>query len=233
MIKTANSLTLLFAETESPSSSTLTVTSSQLISFPTSQNVKGAPTGFVLKMAPSLPSLHFLRPYAFQSLVTGPASGCSAYLRFYDLARQNFCIPHQRNKSTKSKSSDPDAYNPEERSALMAFRIKELREADALSYPRLKRYGEPMTISRFKSEYDSQVGDTTKSLKDIVTIGGRIRSISRLGSKLFFLRLVMDGSTVQAILNMIKLIDGTEVEQLMQLSRLLQRGDHICKSCTV
>ncbi|KAK7743502.1 mitochondrial lysine-tRNA synthetase [Cytospora paraplurivora] len=173
------------------------------------------------------PCLHFLRPYAFQPLVTGPASGCSAYLRFYDLARQNFRIPHQRNKSTKPKTSEPDVYNPKKRSALMAFRIKELREANALSYPRLKRYGEPMTISRFKAEYEPRVKEYPESLKDIVTIGGRIRSISRLGRKLFFLRLVMDGSTVQALLNMSKLIDGTEVEQLMQLSRLLQRGDHI------
>lgn len=57
--------------------------------------------------------------------------------------------------------------------------------------------------------------------------------MSRLGSKLFFIRVVMDGSMLQVVLNSSKLVDGTESEQLMQLSRLLQRGDHICKACNV
>lgn len=198
------------------------------------------------------PCLHFLRPYAFQPLAAGSSSRCSAYLRFYNLARQQTRVVCHRNKSTKARPSelDGDVYNPEERSALMAFRIKELRKANALVYPRLKKFGEPMSISRFRSEFDWKVKDPSQASKDIVTIGGmaftsvphvnrkadphlgRIRSVSRLGSKLFFIRLVMDGSTVQGILNMGKLVDGTELDQFMQLSRLLQRGDHICKACT-
>ncbi|KUI62990.1 Lysine--tRNA ligase, mitochondrial [Cytospora mali] len=175
------------------------------------------------------PCLHFLRPYAFQPLAPGSPSGCSAYLRFYDLARQRSRVACQRNKSTKSKPSElgGDDYNPENRSALMAFRIKELKQANALSYPRLKKYAEPMTISRFRSEYEWKVKDTSQSHKEIVTLGGRVRSISRLGSKLFFLRIVMDGTMVQAVLNISKLVDGTDLDQFMQLSRLLQRGDHI------
>lgn len=80
-----------------------------------------------------------------------------------------------RNKSTKSGTSellDGGAYKPEERSALMAFRIKELRKENALSYPRLKRYAEPMTISRFRAEYDHKLKDTSQSPTEIVTLGG-------------------------------------------------------------
>lgn len=177
------------------------------------------------------PCLNFLRPYALQPLATGSASsGCSAYLRLYDLARRRSRAVCQRNKSTKSPYSellDSGAYNPEERSALMSFRIKELKKENALSYPRLRRYAEPMTISRFRSEYMHKVKDPSQSQTEIVTIGGRIRSLSRLGSKLFFIRVVMDGSMLQVVLNLSKLVDGTESEQFMQLSRLLQRGDHI------
>lgn len=43
----------------------------------------------------------------------------------------------------------------------------------------------------------------------------------------------MDGSMIQAVLNLSKLVDGTDTEQFMQLSRLAQRGDHICKSWNV
>lgn len=127
------------------------------------------------------PCLQFLRPYAIQPLAVASSKGCSAYLRFYDLARQQTRIARQRNKSTKAFSPelDGDVYNPEERSALMAFRIKELKHADALAYPRLKKYAEAMTISRFRSEYDWKVKDTSHVSKDIVTIGGMLSSPSR------------------------------------------------------
>lgn len=123
------------------------------------------------------PCLHFLRPYAYQPLAAGSSSGCSAYLRFYELARHKgrIACQGQRSKSTKSRSSellDADTYNPESRSALMAFRIKELKKANALFYPRLKKFAEPMTISRFRSEYDWKVKDSAQLQKDIVTLGG-------------------------------------------------------------
>jgi hypothetical protein len=144
-----------------------------LTSFFTLQDVRIAPRESVSKMAPRL---NFLRPYALQPLVTGSASsGCSAYLRFYDLARRRSRAVCQRNKSTKSPYSellDSGAYNPEERSALMSFRIKELKKENALSYPRLRRYAEPMTISRFRSEYMHKVKDPSQWQTEIVTIGG-------------------------------------------------------------
>lgn len=43
----------------------------------------------------------------------------------------------------------------------------------------------------------------------------------------------MDGSMIQAVLNLSKLVDGTDLEQFMRLSRLAQRGDHTCKSCNI
>lgn len=157
----------------------LTVTSSLLISLFTLQNVYIAPRKDDFNMAPCL---NFLRPYALQPLATG-SSGCSAsaYLRFYELARQKSRAACHRNKSTKSGNSetlDGGAYKPEERSALMAFRIKELKKENALVYPRLKRYAEPMTISRFRTEYDYKMKDTSQSQTEIVTLGGMFHLLS-------------------------------------------------------
>lgn len=129
------------------------------------------------------PCLNFLRPYALQPLATGSFSGCSAsaYLRFYDLARQRSRAVCQRNKSTNAgtpESLDGGSYKPEERSALMAFRIKELKRENALVYPRMKRYAEPMTISRFRAEYEHKLKDVSQSPMDIVTLGGMFDMLS-------------------------------------------------------
>lgn len=57
---------------------------------------------------------------------------------------------------------------------------------------------------------------------------GRVSSINQLGNKLAFLKLVMDGVMVQGVLNVNKLIDGTEMRDFTDLVRLIKRGDHIC-----
>lgn len=57
---------------------------------------------------------------------------------------------------------------------------------------------------------------------------GRVSSISQIGNKLAFIKLVMDGTTVQAILNVNKLVDGTEMRHFTDQVRLIKRGDHIC-----
>lgn len=57
---------------------------------------------------------------------------------------------------------------------------------------------------------------------------GRVSSISQLGNKLAFIKLVMDGTSVQAVLNINKLVDGTEMRHFADQIRLIKRGDHIC-----
>lgn len=57
---------------------------------------------------------------------------------------------------------------------------------------------------------------------------GRVSSISQLGNKLAFIKLVMDGTTIQAVLNINKLVDGTELRHFVDQIRLIKRGDHIC-----
>lgn len=58
---------------------------------------------------------------------------------------------------------------------------------------------------------------------------GRVSSISQLGNKLAFIKLVNDGSTVQAVLNVNKLVDGTDIRRFADQVRLIKRGDHICQ----
>lgn len=56
---------------------------------------------------------------------------------------------------------------------------------------------------------------------------GRVSSISQVGNKLAFIKLVLDGTTVQAVLNINKLVDGTEMRHFVDQMRLIKRGDHI------
>lgn len=133
------------------------------------------------------PSLHFLRPYACQPLAPGSSSSGSAYLRFYELARQNSQIICQRHTSTASpktlkkvRSSSPrvihdvEINSPEYRGALMAARVKQLQKAHALEYPRLKRYAKPLTISNFKKQYEDKIKLPSETLGAIVTVGGML-----------------------------------------------------------
>lgn len=53
-------------------------------------------------------------------------------------------------------------------------------------------------------------------------------SINQLGNKLAFVRLVEDGKTVQGVLNISKLVDGTDMRQFAEQVRLIKRGDHVC-----
>lgn len=58
---------------------------------------------------------------------------------------------------------------------------------------------------------------------------GRVTSISQIGNKLAFVKLVMDGATIQGVLNVNKLVDGTEMRHFTEQMRLIKRGDHICQ----
>lgn len=132
------------------------------------------------------PSLHFLRPYAFQPLAPGPSSCGSAYLRFYELARRNSQTICQRYSSSVSPKTihtirttlfnkrDVETYNPEDRGALTAARVKQLQKAHALLYPRLKRYAKPITISNFRKQYEGKIKLPSETLGDIVTVGGML-----------------------------------------------------------
>ncbi|KAG8160068.1 hypothetical protein KVR01_010705 [Diaporthe batatas] len=186
------------------------------------------------------PSLHFLRPYAFQPLAPGPSPSGSAYLRFYELARRNsraVCQRYSSNAPPKTISTirsnsprvkrDVETYNPEDRGALTAARVKQLQKAHALLYPRLKRYAKPLTISNFRKQYEDQMIGPSQVLGDIVTVGGRVTSINQLGNKLAFVRLIEDGKMVQGVLNINKLVDGTEMRQFAEQVRLIKRGDHV------
>lgn len=133
------------------------------------------------------PSLHFLRPYAFQPLAPGSSASGSAYLRFYELAKRNSQLVCHRYKSTALpktittiRSSSPwvkrdvETYNPEDRGALTATRVKQLQKAHALLYPRLKRYAKPLTISNFRKQYEDKIKLPSETLGDIVTVGGML-----------------------------------------------------------
>jgi lysyl-tRNA synthetase class 2 len=82
-----------------------------------------------------------------------------------------------------------------------------------------------MRIPDFREKYARiQQGEVAE---EEVTLHGRIESVRRAGSKLIFLDLKGEFERVQGICNFGKLVDGTTVDGLKELARLLTRGDII------
>ncbi|KAK4129219.1 class II aaRS and biotin synthetase [Parathielavia appendiculata] len=104
-------------------------------------------------------------------------------------------------------------------------RQQELEQANALKYPRLRHNGPPMRIPDFRVKYaDIEQGVVAE---EEVTLHGRVESVRRAGNKLVFLDLKAEFERVQGICNFGKLSDGTTLQSLKQLARLLNRGDII------
>ncbi|KXX75625.1 Lysine--tRNA ligase, mitochondrial [Madurella mycetomatis] len=104
-------------------------------------------------------------------------------------------------------------------------RQQELEQASLLKYPRLQHNAVPMRIPDFRDKYaligKGAVADET------ITLCGRIESVRRAGSKLVFIDLKGEFEHVQGLCNLGKLVDGTTVDGLKNLTRLLNRGDII------
>lgn len=175
------------------------------------------------------PRLHFLRPYSLQPLsAAGAASRCSAYLRLYEVARATGVSTCRRQKSTSTSSQADGDYTWEERSALMAARLKELRPAGGLEYPRLTRKAKLVSLRAFRAEFEARGSLDLANVTEQYTLCGRVLHLRRLGSKLFFVKILQDGMSIQAMVNFGKLGDGTDAKQFKAMAMLLKRGDHIC-----
>ncbi|KAK4100707.1 class II aaRS and biotin synthetase [Parathielavia hyrcaniae] len=104
-------------------------------------------------------------------------------------------------------------------------RQQELEQANALKYPRLRHNGPPMRIPDFRAKYaDIELGAVAD---EEVTLHGRVESVRRAGNKLVFLDLKAEFECVQGICNFGRLSDGTTIQTLKDLARLLNRGDII------
>lgn len=122
------------------------------------------------------PCLRFLRPYALQPISRGAPSRCSTYLRFYEVTRPGGDLTCQRRKSTRATDA-PGAgdYKPEERGALIARRIDQLKKANALKYPRLEySKGDPMTLSQFINSYEKSSREELDLVNSHITIIGTL-----------------------------------------------------------
>lgn len=100
------------------------------------------------------PRLRFLRPYSLQPLSPASSSQCATYLLFYELARASGVrLCHKRNLS-QAQTKDAAHSDPEERSALVAARLKELRPAGGLDYPRFSPKGRSVSVGEFKHQFE-------------------------------------------------------------------------------
>lgn len=175
-------------------------------------------------------SLSFLRPYLWT-----PLRSNSSYLRVYTTCRSTsrgrVAQLDRRRYSTNLKPAVDDAVSCEEResgrSVDVAARIKELKDFNALKYPRIGHDGPPsVRVPDFITKY--QYLESGASADSEVTLHGRVHSIRRAGSKLVFIDIVSEFKRVQGLVNIGRLED-VDVEQFKNLARLLRRGDHIRK----
>ncbi|PSR94525.1 hypothetical protein BD289DRAFT_480517 [Coniella lustricola] len=173
------------------------------------------------------PRLRFLRPYALQPLCTATPAQRSAYVRFYELARAEAALTCRRHKSFAPSGQDEGDYSPEERGALLAARVKELRPAGGLDYPRLTQKGRSITLRAYIADFESRGALDLASVTEQYTLCGRVLHVRRHGSKFFFIKIVQDGVQIQAMVNLGKMTDGTDAKQFKAVSMLLKRGDHV------
>lgn len=133
-------------------------------------------------------------------------------------------------------TSDSTKIHVEDRSAV-ALRIKELQDANVLSYPRYQPIGDRISVPQFRAEFESvTVGDEVPYRR--VELSGRVLSVQRLGAKLVFLKLLDEGEQVQIMCNLRQLrtpaqgdsdLSSVAVETAVfkEAARLLNRGDHV------
>ncbi|KAJ2904539.1 hypothetical protein MKZ38_007871 [Zalerion maritima] len=123
-------------------------------------------------------------------------------------------------------------------------RIDQLRQAQALKYPRMKRASKEkpwMSVPDFEANYGparfSNDAFTAGDLgKEIITLGGRVRSIRRVGSKLAFIDVTYDFGLAQIMVDWKSTLpsllpEGIDEKQHLasfkNVMKLMKRGDII------
>lgn len=140
------------------------------------------------------------------------------------------------NKAKKDDGSEATSdFTPAEDRSAVALRIKELQDANVLSYPRYQPIGDRISVPQFRAEFETvTIGDEVPYRR--VELSGRVLSVQRLGAKLVFLKLLDEGEQVQVMCNLRQLRTpaqgdspsaAVETAVFKEVARLLNRGDHV------
>ncbi|KAK4191888.1 hypothetical protein QBC35DRAFT_374891 [Podospora australis] len=130
------------------------------------------------------------------------------------------------------KSAAPNSvrFNSNSSSSPQARRLWELERAKTFEYPRLLQQSSDHAVMRipdFRAKYDPMITEPGTVAEEKVILRGRVESIRLSGSKLAFIDLRSEFEHVQALLNLGKLVDGTDKDGFKNFARLLTRGDII------
>ncbi|KAL8678060.1 MAG: hypothetical protein Q9186_005555 [Xanthomendoza sp. 1 TL-2023] len=156
------------------------------------------------------PTLH---PFRVSQLCTTAAA--ASYARFYSAAQA--VATAEVNVDTTAKSSPSP----------MQARTEGLRNLGLDLYPRFSHDSTPKTWTA-KSFLDHFATlESNKTVEDIIIrINGRVKSVRKFGSSLFFIDLVQDGQSVQGVCNVaIMSQSGLSATEFTDLFRRIQRGD--------
>ncbi|KAJ5037552.1 uncharacterized protein L3040_007724 [Drepanopeziza brunnea f. sp. 'multigermtubi'] len=157
-------------------------------------------------MSSSLPNLRFLRPYLHADL---PAVRSAAYARF---------------SSSKTKPPGEEVllspHKPD--------RMRELKAACALDWPRVRSDPSALTVREFANRY-KEMRTAEKREGEFVTLRGRVSGFRVASKSLVFVDVVQDGKQVQIMLDGGRMAGlGASNEKLFKkFYHLLRRGDII------
>ena len=108
-------------------------------------------------------------------------------------------------------------------------RHRELVQANALKYPRIRHDGVPMRIPVFREKYEHIQHGTLA--EDEVIVRGRVQFVRLASSKLVFVALKSEFEQLQAMLSFKRLeAAGVPLNEFKEWSKLLNRGDILCAS---
>ncbi|KAE8450613.1 hypothetical protein EG329_005957 [Mollisiaceae sp. DMI_Dod_QoI] len=169
--------------------------------------------------------LRFLRPYLQKDL---HAARKSAYLRFFSTSRARCHRGASKHDNLGAHKTPVDQLSQiTEFRGNIQQRINELKDADALRWPRIESDIHTLRIQDFNEKYEHlTINDRNP---DFVRINGRLKGFRVLGSKLVFLDLVQDGVSTQVIVEMKSLnpIKNIDLKTFKEFYHVIRRGDII------
>ena len=172
--------------------------------------------------------LRFLRPGLHNDL---SAARKAAYLHWFSTSRSLLssaaATPKIQNVGTGWKTPVTGV----EFRGQVQDRIAELKEADALEWPRIKSDKEAMRIGEYIEKYMPILGQGEIREEIYVKVRGRVRSFRVAGKSLVFLDIAQDGNSMQIVLNRARLegFGGINRKEFIDFYHLVRRGDIICE----
>ncbi|KAI0998838.1 Lysine--tRNA ligase [Podosphaera aphanis] len=168
-------------------------------------------------------SFSFLHPY----LHTTKPLNQSAYYTFKKSIFRRSLAPAVSNIRRRYSQVSQEADVFEDASPVILKRARLLESSHALSWPRIKKHSNSVTIPEFRIKWNS-LGLQADS-HECVCVMGKLMRCRVMGTRLIFMDLMQDGQVLQVMANLSNLVEKANVSEksFHRLCHLARRGDYI------